>query len=164
MHFGKQCDKDEVVVGTKRKIRSSCPDGDSYDVYVGNEARKFIDFYQGVFDFAAGPAKALRLPTRAMPTYSGTGKTTIFKRQKEFSEAAKGPEIVEESGPLVLPSKNIDSRGPAVESSDVNMPRLGPQSSSPLIIQGSSPEDVSALGSEDVIVVAPYPQIDEDVL
>ncbi|KIJ34510.1 hypothetical protein M422DRAFT_263480 [Sphaerobolus stellatus SS14] len=44
------------------------------------------------------------------------------------------------------------------------MPQLGPQSSSPLIIQGSSPEDVSALGSEDGIVVAPYPQINEDVL
>ncbi|KIJ39844.1 hypothetical protein M422DRAFT_257446 [Sphaerobolus stellatus SS14] len=152
-------DKDEVVVGTKRKIWSSCPDGDSYDVYVENEARKFIDFYQGVFDFAAGPAKALRLPTCAMPTYSGTGKTAIFKRQK-----SPGPEIVEESGPLVLPSKNIDSMGPAVESSAVNMPQLGPQSSSPLIIQGSSPEDVSALGSEDIIVVAPYPQINEDML
>ncbi|KIJ28803.1 hypothetical protein M422DRAFT_269852 [Sphaerobolus stellatus SS14] len=83
---------EEIAVGQKRKNHATHPEGESYEIFVQKEASKFGEFWKGVFNFkkAAGPEKDLKLPTRAMPTYNGTGKTSMFNKQKALTKAAKG--------------------------------------------------------------------------
>ncbi|KIJ46711.1 hypothetical protein M422DRAFT_249876 [Sphaerobolus stellatus SS14] len=59
---------------------------------IEKEASKFTKFWNEKFDFkkVAGSSKALKLPTRAMPTYSRMGRTSQYKRQKATIKASKG--------------------------------------------------------------------------